>query len=169
MDTIDAIMTRRSIRKYTGKKVSEEQIKTILKAAMAAPSAKNRQPWHFIVVKDEELLSRICEVNPHAEMAKEASLAIIVCADLSLEQSQEFAIEGCSLAGENILLAAHTLGLGAVWTALYPNEARVIGARKLFNIPQNIIPLCLIPIGYPAEEKPSENRFNEERIHSEKW
>jgi len=169
MDAIEAIMTRRSIRKYTSKKVSEEQIKTILEAAMTAPSARNEQPWHFIVVKDKELLNKITEVNPYAESAKEASVAIVLYADLNLEQSKGRAVQDCCICGENILLAAHALGLGAVWTALHPDEERVEKARKLFNIPQNVIPLCIITIGYPGEEKAPENRFKKERIHLEKW
>jgi len=169
MDAIEAIMTRRSIRKYSGIKVSEEEIKTILEAAMAAPSAKNEQPWHFIVVKDRELLNKISEVNPYAKPAKDASVAIIVCADLNLEQSKGRALQDCCICGENILLAAHALGLGAVWTALYPDEERVGNARRLFSIPKNIIPLCIIPIGHPAEEKAPEDRFKKERIHLEKW
>ena len=169
MDAIDAIMSRRSIRSYTDEKVSEEQIKTILEAAMAAPSAKSEQPWHFIVIKNKELLNEISEALPNAHMAKDASLAIVVCADLDLEQSKGRAVQDCCISGENILLAAHALGLGAVWTALYPDEERVEKARKLFDIPQKVIPLCIIPIGYPAEEKTPENRFKKERIHLEKW
>jgi nitroreductase len=169
MDAIKAIMTRRSIRSYTGKKVSEEQIRTILEAAMAAPSAVNEQPWHFIVIKEKEVLSRISEVSPYAKMAKDASVAVVVCADLSLEKSKGRAVQDCCISAENILLAAHALGLGAVWTALYPDEERVENAKKLFDIPKNVIPLCIIPIGYPAEEKNPENRFKKERVHSEKW
>jgi nitroreductase len=169
MDSIKAMMSRRSIRKYTDEKVSEEQIKTILEAAMAAPSAKNEQPWHFVIIRDKKTLNEISEVLPNSHMTKDASLAIVVCADLDLEQSKGRAVQDCCISAENILLAAHALGLGAVWTALYPDDDRVEKARKLFDIPQNIIPLCIIPIGYPAEEKIPENRFKEERIHSEKW
>lgn len=170
MEAIEAIMTRRSIRKYEAGPVPAGMVETLLRAGMAAPSARNEQPWHFIVVSDRAMLSRVPEMNPHALMAKDAALAIVVCADPGAQKAaNDYTIQDCCLAGQNILLAAHSLGLGAVWTAIYPNEERVQKARQLFGIPPGIVPLCLIPLGWPAEKKPAESRHIPERIHREKW
>ncbi|MBN1170166.1 nitroreductase family protein [Candidatus Micrarchaeota archaeon] len=169
MDALEAIMSRKSVRKFSGKMVSDSEIKKILEAAMAAPSARNQQPWHFIVVKDKEQLIRLSESNPYVGMAKEAALAIIVCGDLNLEKSKGFWPIDCANASQNILLAAHALGLGAVWTALYPRDDRIEGARKVLGFPENIIPLNIIPIGHPAEKKEAENRYDEKRLHADRW
>jgi len=170
MDAIEAIMTRRSIRKFTTKEVAPETVDKLLRAAMAAPSARNEQPWHFIVVRDKTTLAKIPQVNQHAQMAAEAPLVIVICSDNKLQKANsDYCVLDCCLAGQNILLAAHSLGLGAVWTALYPNEERVRKARELFQIPNDITPLCVIPLGWPAEKKGKEDRFMPDRIHQEQW
>lgn len=169
MDCLESIYTRRAIRKYTDKKVSDEQIEKLLKAGMSGPSAVNEQPWHFIVVKDKKLLEEIPKASPYAQMAKDAAVAIIVCGDLKLQKIEGLWSQDCCIAAQNILLAAHALGLGAVWTAAYPLPGRVENLQKLFNIPKNIIPLCVIPIGYPAEKKEPVERFKKERVHNDKW
>ncbi|MCX6644967.1 MAG: nitroreductase family protein [bacterium] len=169
MDIIEALMTRRSIRKYTDKPVDDEQIETILKAAMYAPSASNRQPWQFIVIKDRALLDKVSEWHPYAKMIHEASVAILVCCDLSIQDARELAIQDCSAATENLLLAAHGLGLGAVWLGVTPRPDRMNGAIKQFGLPEHILPLALIPIGYPAESKPDPERYNPERVHNDRW
>lgn len=168
MDILKAIMTRRSIRKYQNKPVSDENVKTIIEAAMMAPSARNCQPWHFVVIRDKKVLAEVKEINPHAAMAAEADLAILVCADMKLEYNGYWP-QDCGAAVENLLLAAHGIGLGAVWTGIYPIEDRMAGFKKKFGLPEHIIPFALIPVGHPDQEMKSESRFKAERVHTEKW
>ncbi len=169
MDAIECIHTRRSIRRYEQKEVPEELIKEILSSGMTAPSARNQQPWQFIVVTDKDLLEKIPKLHPHARMAESAAVAILVCGDLSLEESKDYWVQDCSAATENILLASHALGLGAVWCGIYPREDRVKRFRKLLGLPKHIIPLSLVPIGYPAHSAGKVDRFRKERIHYNKW
>lgn len=169
MEAIEAILGRRSIRKYTDKPVPESVIKKLLECGMSAPSAGNQQPWHFIVINEREILDKIPEFHPYAEMLREAKVAICVCADLNLEKHKGYWVQDCSAATENILICAHALGLGACWLGIYPRDQRVEGLRRLLSIPDNVIPLSLIAIGYPAEQKPPANRFNTSRIHYNKW
>jgi len=169
METLDAIFTRRSIRKYTDRPVPEELVTGLLKAAMAAPSAGNEQAWQFIVIRDRALLDAIPKFHPYAAMLRHASVAILVCGDLTLEKYKGYWVQDCSAAAENLLLAATAQGLGAVWTGVYPMEDRVAGMRKLMNLPEHVIPLSLIPIGYPAEQPAKVDRFNAERVHKDRW
>ena len=169
MDAIKALNTRRSIRKYNEGKISEETISKILEAGMEAPSAINEQPWHFIVITDKEILNKIPEIHPHALMARQATIGIIVCCDLSLEKAKDMWVQECSAATQNILLAVHALGLGAVWTGVYPRKERVDGFKEMFNLPKDIIPFLFIPIGYPAEKPFKADRFKKSRIHYNKW
>jgi len=169
MDTLDAIFTRRSIRKYTDKAVPEELVTNLLKAAMAAPSAGNEQAWQFIVIREREILDAIPKFHPYTAMLKYASIAILVCGDLTLEKIKGYWVQDCSAATQNLLLAATTLGLGAVWTGVYPLEDRVSGMRKLLHLPEHVIPLSLVPIGFPAEQPGRADRFNAERVHSDTW
>jgi nitroreductase len=169
MEAIEAILSRRSVRKYTGTYVSDEQVKILLEAAMAAPSAHNKQPWHFIIVKDRETLLEIPKFHQYSKMLEQASLAIVVCGDLNIEGGTGFWVQDCSAATQNILIAAKAIGLGAVWLGVYPFEDLVKGIKILLKVPKNVTPLCIISIGYPLEEKPPANRFNPERIHEEKW
>lgn len=166
---MDTILSRRSIRKYTSQPVSEEIIKELLEAAMSAPSAGNQQPWHFVVINDRHVLDDVPTVHPYSQMMKEASAAILVCADLQLDKHKGYWVQDCSAATENILIAAQAKGLGAVWLGVYPREDRVNGLKKLLNIPENVIPLSLIPVGHPAEHKPPANRFNSSRVHYNSW
>ena len=136
---------------------------------MQAPSARNFQPWQFIVTTERNILDKIPKVHPYAEMMYQATLAILVCGDLNLEKSVEYCAVNCSAATQNILLAAHDCGLGAVWLGVYPREERIAGLKKLFNIPDDIIPISLIACGYPDEEFESEDRFKRERIHKNHW
>lgn len=169
MDIIDLLCTRRSIRKYTPKHVSEELVSEILKAGMYAPSARNQRPWHFIIVRDKETLKAITNVHPFSGMLTQASLAIVVCADLDLEQSEGYWVQDCAAATQNMLLAAHGLGLGSVWLGVHPREERSKGLKGLFKLNDRIMPFSIISIGYPAEEKPLPDRFDTSRIHYEKW
>lgn len=169
METIEAIHTRRSIRKYTKQSVSEDIIKELLEAAMYAPSAGNQQPWHFVVIRERQILDAIPNFHPHAKMLRDAVVAILICADPSLEKYKGRWTQDCSAATQNILLAAHAKGLGAVWVAIHPEAARIKSIQELLSIPESIIPLALIPIGYPAEEKTQPERFNASRIHYNRW
>jgi len=169
MDALEAILSRRSIRKYTSEQVPDELIETILEAAMSAPSAGNEQPWHFIVIRNREILDEIPRFHPFAGMLRQAQVAILVCGDMRLDKCDGYWVQDCSAASENILLAAHACGLGAVWTGIFPTEDRVNNMKKLLYIPDEVIPLSLIPIGYPDESKQPSRRFNESRIHTDLW
>lgn len=169
MELWDAILTRRSIRKFKSNAIPEELIEKILRAGMQAPSARNKQPWHFVVVRDREMLNKISDVHPYAYMLKEAPVGIVICGDSNIETTIDYIVQDCSAATQNMLLAAHDFGLGAVWLGIYPREQRVNALRELLDIPQNIIPISMIAVGYPDEEKSYEDRFKPERIHYEKW
>jgi nitroreductase len=169
MDTMDVILSRRSIRNYTDATVSEEIVDGLLKAGMSAPSAHNQQPWHFVVVDEHGLLDRIPEFHPYSDMLRQAPLAIIVCGDQASDRGEGFWIQDCAAATQNILLAAHAGGLGAVWLGVYPVERLVRGIRELLKLPEDIVPLSIISIGYPAEEKPPANRYRQSRIHHNQW
>lgn len=168
MEAIEAIMSRRSIRRYTDKKISEETITKLLKAAMNAPSAHNRQPWHFIVVDDRETLNKVPEYHQYSKMLENASHAIVVLGDNDV-QTTDFWIHDTSAATENILIAANALGLGAVWLGVHPSEALIEGTRKLFNVPDHVTPLGIISLGYPEESKSPRENYNPERVHRNKW
>ncbi len=166
-ELIDTIYSRRSIRRYTEEPVSEEQIKTLLEAAMAAPSASNRKPWHFVVVTERETLDRLAEAHKYAKMLHEAPVCISVCGDQSV--SERFWVQDCSAATENLLLAATALGLGAVWCGVYPRQERVEAISKILGIEAPVVPLNIIAVGHPAEEKEPRTQYDEDRVHREKW
>jgi nitroreductase len=169
LDAMEAILTRKSIRKYSKKPIPDKTLKELLEAAMSAPSAGNEQPWHFIIINDPNNLNEIPSFHNHAQMLNEASLAILVCSDKHLEKHGEMWIQDCSAATENILIAVNAKGLGATWLGIYPREERINGMRKLLGIPEHITPFSLISIGYPAEQKPPANRYNASKIHHNKW
>jgi len=166
-DLIKAIFARRSIRKYTAEPVSERDIKTLLEAAMAAPSSSNRKPWHFVVVTNRQTLDKLASVHPHGKMLFEAPLCIAVCGDKTISPSAW--VQDCSAAAENLLLAATALGLGAVWLGVHPKEERVGSIRSVLNILETIVPLNLISIGHPAEEKEPRTQYDRLRVHHEHW
>lgn len=169
---INSILTRSSVRAYTDQPVSDSDIECLLKCAMASPTSVNKQPWDFIVIRDKDTLSKLAEALPYAKMAAHAQVAIVVCGNLEKALpgiESEFWIQDCSAASENILLAAHALGLGAVWTALYPEDDRVETTRRLLGIPADVIPLDLIPIGYPARAPHIIDKYHTANIHNEKW
>ncbi len=163
------ILERRSIRKYTSEEVSEEQVKELLHAAMAAPSAGNARPWEFIVLRNRDTFEKIMEVHPYSKMLKEAQVAIVVCGNTEREYYDGYWVQDCAAATENILLMAKHLGLGSVWLGVYPREERVSELREILSIPEKVIPLSLISIGYPAEEKAIEDRYLEDRVHYERY
>ncbi len=161
------IATRTSIRAYEDKSIEKDKVEKLLRAGMAAPSAVNKQPWHFVVVDDKAQLKAIAKATPNARMAAEAPLAIVVCGDMdkALEGTgRGFWIQDASAATENILLAANGMGLGAVWTGTYPDIDRCEAIQKVLQLPENIIPLNTIVIGYPAESPEPKQKFNEANI-----
>ncbi|NLV91675.1 MAG: nitroreductase family protein [Firmicutes bacterium] len=166
---MEFILTRRSIRKYTAEPVAPEDVEDLLRAAMSAPSARNEQPWHFIVITEQEVKEALMEMHPYAKMLVEAPVAILVCGDKTLETSPGYWMIDCSAATQNILLAAHSKGLGAVWLGVYPRQERMEPFAKLMGLPEHVIPFSLVALGHPAEEKPPADRFNPERIRYNRW
>ena len=169
---IDNIMTRVSVREFTGEKISAEQIDTLLRAAMAAPSAINKQPWAFIVVTDEQIISCVGEALPYSRCSNHPACAIIPCGDLSKAIEGEmgaFWINDVSAATENLLLAAHALGLGAVWTGLHPDMKRAALVQEMLGLPEHIVPLCVVPVGIPAENPAVKDKYIPANIHYNGW
>jgi nitroreductase len=169
METIKAIMTRRSVRSYSGKKVTPAQIKILLKAAMNAPSACNQQAWQFVGITDRKVMLEITKVHPYAQMLKTAAFAIVVCGDPKAEICKGYWVQDCAAATQNILLAAHSLGLGAVWLGVHPREQRVRDVRKLLGIPKAVVPLCIVSVGFPAKKVKPARRFSQRKVHYEQW
>lgn len=161
------ILARRSVRRYTDEPVSEEQTTTLLEAAMAAPSASNRKPWHFVVVTDRKMLDTLAERHPYAKMLFGAALCIAVCGDTTV--SEGFWIQDCSAATENILLAAAGMGLGTVWIGVHPRAERENVVHELLDIPPGMVALCLIAVGHPGEEKAARTQYDAGRVHHERW
>lgn len=166
---MDSILNRKSIRKYKDIEVSDKIVKDLLRAAMAAPSAGNEQPWEFIVLRDKRIMKKITEFHPYSRMLLNADVAIVVCGDEAKEKFKGYWVQDCSAATENILLAAEDKGLGAVWLGVYPLEDRVTSLKELLNLPESVIPLSIIPVGYPDEQRDPIDRFNKERIHYDRW
>ena len=164
---IEAIKARRSIRHFLPTPLIKEQLEEIVRAGMAAPSAKNLQPWHFVVVTDKSLLQKLAKANPYAEMVAKAPLAIVVCGDMTKAldgDARDFWIQDCSAASENILLAATGLGLGSVWTGTYPSEERCAAVSEVLGLPETLIPLNTIVIGYPDGEVTPKDKWQESNI-----
>ncbi len=169
METLQAIKTRRSIRKFLDRPVSREMVRDLLEAAMFAPSAGNEQPWQFIVLDEREFLDEVPKICATASMCRQSPLAILVCGDSSLEKYPKFWIQDCSAAIENLLLAAHAQGLGAVWVGIYPLNDRVEAFRRLLGLPEEITPFGLVALGYPNESPATPKRYREERVHYNSW
>ena len=179
---MDVIMARTSIRSFTGDPVSREQLETLLKAGMAAPTAMNVQPWRFVVVTDKDKIAEVFGAGPRSGMFTTAGAIIVVCGETTFmrkpfgqpdapetEQPNMFWYEDCSAAAENILLAATAEGLGAVWTAGYPAMERIAPISAALGLPENVVPLCIIPVGIPAEEPAPKDKWKPENIHWEQW
>ncbi|MBD5641957.1 MAG: nitroreductase family protein [Desulfovibrio sp.] len=169
MDLFEALKTRRSIRKYTSEPVSDDSIHALLDAAMHAPSAKNEQPWHFIVVRDPEIRAILAKTTPYTGMAAHAPVVIVVCGDMKCEKAPGMWPQDCAAATENLLLAARGENLGTVWCGVHPLKEREEHVRAALNLPAHIIPFNLICIGHPAQAFREEQRFREERVHRDKW
>ncbi len=164
---VDNMLNRKSVRKYSNKPVEQDKIDLIVKSAMSAPSAKNLQPWEFLVVTDKNLLKQIAKYIPNASYSKKSQFAIIVCGDKNV--SEKFWIQDCSAVTENILLVVESLDLGAVWCAVYPYEDKVEKIQKLFKLPDNIVPLNVIPVGYPKKKETPKQKYNPKKVHTNSW
>ena len=162
------ILTRTSVRNFKDQAVSDDLKSALLHAGMAAPSGVNKQPWEFILIDDDKILKKLSESLPYAKMAAQAPMAILVCGNrerfLDGDDSTLW-VQDLSAASENILLAAHALGLGAVWTCLYPHKDRMESVRDILNLPDNIIPFNLIPVGYPSKVHKPIDKWHPDRIH----
>ena len=165
------IFSRRSVRKYEDKDIPEDLFTDLFEAAMAAPSAVAKDPWHFLLIRERETLDKMVKILPNGQMLRQAPAAVIVCGDINKANLNEvsYMLQDLSAAVENILLAATALGLGSCWLGMHPRQDRMDGIRNLFNFPDNIIPMCGIALGWPAEEPEPRTRYKAERIHLEKW
>ena len=169
MDALEAIFTRRSIRKFLPKAASREEIETLLQAAMAAPSAGNAQPWLFLVISDKAKLARIPSIHPYAAMCPASAACILVCGDPRVEKYAGFWPQDCSAATQNLLLAARALDLGSVWCGIYPLEERVRDFRAMFGLPEAVVPFALVALGHPDQPFGRRERYDAARVHWELW
>lgn len=169
MNPIDIFLNRRSIRKYKPERIEDKKILEIIKCGQYAPSAVNRQPWHFIVVDDRDLFDKIMEIHPYSRMLSTASHAIIVCGDEKLQHDDGYWIADCGAATENILLAAYSMGIGTCWVGLYPRQKRMRDIAYLFGLPTHVKPFALVSLGYPDEEKSRPDRFSASKIYRNYW
>lgn len=168
---LENIHSRKSVRQYTSEPVSESDIQTILKAAMAAPSAVNFQPWRFVVVTEREQLDAMAEILPYAKMLRQAPAAIVVCGETLWMGGNEnpYWQQDCAAATQNLLLAVEALGLGAVWTGVYPNQDLYPKLHNYLNLPSTVQPFCCIPVGHPAGNEQPKDKWKPENIHYGKW
>jgi nitroreductase len=171
-DTLKTIFSRKSIRSYKDEPVSKEKLVMLIKAGMAAPTAVDKRPWEFIVITDRKVLNELADALPYAKMASSAAAAIIVGGDVRKQwggMESDYWIMDCSAATENILLAAESMGLGAVWTAVYPEDSRIRAVRQILGIPPHIVPLNLVPVGVPAGREKAKDKYDPKQIHWNKW
>lgn len=180
---LEVIKARTSIRAFTGEKLSEEQINTLLDAAMAAPTAADIRPWHFVVITDDEVKSGLYSGERHKSMVTTAGVVIVVCGETTRQvrprdaepdaepevRPNNWWFEDCSAATENLLLAATALDLGAVWLSCYPNEKSVERIKAYLGLPETIVPLAIVPVGYPAENPEPKQKWDPSKIHYDRW
>lgn len=166
---LETIKTRRSIRAFTPEAVSDADVKTLLEAAMQAPTAAGQQPWEFVLIRNKEALKKVGSINKYAFYAQKAPLGILICLNQDKEKIKGMGVLDVAMSAENLMLAATGLGLGSTFTGIYPEEDRIKGFQELCNLPPQIIPIGLIVIGHPQSPKEAASRFNESAIHQEKW
>ena len=165
----DPILDRRSIRRFTDQKIDDDSIKSILTAAMYAPSAVNLQPWHFVVIDQWPMMEKIMDIHPHARMLNTASHAIVVCGDMHLQHADGYWVVDCGAATQNLLLAAHSMDLGSCWVGIHPREERKTAFSKLLSLPSHVQPFALVALGYPEEKKSRPQRFHPEKVKHNGW
>ena len=168
---LNDLFARRSVRVYRRQDVADDLIRDVLEAAMAAPSAVAKDPWAFVVVRNRDMLAKIAEGLPNGKMLRDAALGIVVCGDLPRAHDRQlsYLLQDCTAAIENLLVAASVLGLGACWLGVHPREERVQHIRSLLNIPDPVIPIAAIAIGWPAESPAPRTRYREDAVHHETW
>lgn len=172
MEALEAIFTRRSIRSYTDEPITDETMQLLLKAAMSGPSCVNARDWSFIIVRSREMLNKMADANGRpAEPLRSAAAAVMVCGDLnrSFPPAKDYWVIDGAIAAQNIVLAAHALGLGSVWLGTWPQKERVEAQAKLFGLPESIVPHSVIALGYPLKEPAERDVFEADRVHMEKW
>ena len=166
---MNSLFNRCSIRRFTNEPLTEEQINLLMKAAFSAPSAKNAQPWEFILVTDPRKLHELSDLSPYAKPISGSALGIIVCANLNRNEMIDFCEQDCAAATQNILLEATELGLGGVWLGMYPAPGRSERLKVVFNLPDKIVPLWMLAIGHPDEQTSVKDKWNDAYIHYEEW
>jgi nitroreductase len=168
---LEFIFSRRSIRKYLDREIPLTMITDLLEAAMAAPSAVARDPWHFVVCREKKRLQQIADILPHGQMLRQAGAAVIVVGDIALahDRQESYLLQDLSAAVENMLLAANVLGLGGCWLGIHPRRERMAAIHDLFRLDDTIIPVCGVALGWPAEQQPPRTRFKQDRVHLENW
>ena len=169
MDALDCLMTRRSIRKFAPGPLPPGALQAALEAAMSAPSAGNAQPWHFVLLTDRGLLDAVPGFHPYAAMARQAQAGVLVCAEPALEKYPGYWPIDCAAATQNLLLALHAQGLGAVWVGVYPEQDRVRAFRDLLGIPEAVVPHSFVPVGLPDQPSGRADRFKPQRVHENRW
>lgn len=169
MELLEGIYSRRSIRKFTGEIIGQEALDQILRAGMSSPSAHDIKPWRFVVMNDQEVLQKISEKHPYSKMLPSAGCGVMVCGDKTAQEIEGFIVEDCSAAIQNMLLAAHGLGYGAVWCGIHPVPQLIEMAVETLNLPDNIVPVGLVVIGRPDQERKPRNNFDSEKVHYNTW
>lgn len=181
MDALEAIYSRKSVRKYTGRRISDQDLNAILLAGMSGPSCVNARDWSFLVVRDKEILSRMAQANGNpAKPLLGADVGILICGDLNraFSRAREYWVIDGAIAAQNMTLAAHALGIGSVWLGTWPQMERVQKQSTLFCLPEHIVPHSILALGYPSEEAEksegseaeyAESKWEAERVHLEKW
>lgn len=170
MEAIQAILSRRSIRSFEPTPIERATLTELMEIAMHAPSAGNQQPWQLVAIDDRAVLTAFTQINPYGSAAKHAPAGVLVCGDTSLERFPGFWVQDCSALTQNLLLAAHIKGLGAVWTGIYPLEDRVRGTKALLGLPEHVFPMSLVLLGYPTRRlEAADDRNRPERVHWNKW
>ena len=168
---LDFILGRRSIRVFKPGQVSEEELRVLLEAAMAAPSAVGKDPWRFVVIRSRDTLVQIADVLPNGKMLPFASVGIVVCGDIEAAHDGQlsYMLQDCSAAVENLLVAVQAMGLGACWLGIHPREPRIKAVSKILGLPSTVIPVAALAIGHPGEEKEARTRYNPAFVHMERW
>lgn len=171
-DTLNTIFARKSVRSFKSDAVPDEKLRMLVRAGMAAPTAVDKRPWEFIVVTDRAVLKQLADALPYAKMAEKAAAAIIVAGDVKKQwggMESDYWIMDCSAATQNILLAAESMGLGAVWTAVYPEDSRVRSVRQILGIPFHVVPLNVIPVGVQTGREKPKDKYDPKQIHWNRW
>ena len=166
---MDILLTEMKIGSFSDQPVCPETVRKLVKAAMAASSVGDQRPWHFVVVTDQATRERMADIHPFGHMLSQAPLALLVCGDPTLQKHAGYWVQDCAAAMENLLIEARALGLGAVWLRIYPVEGRVQTFRKLLDMPLHVIPFAVTPVGYAAEKSEPKCRYNESRVHFDRW